>query len=143
MKMSLHELKEKTTLDFEFDFTSSLTSVPDMLSIQPAKIHLDWSWVQDHLMMTLNLTCQMELACAKTLKPVPYAMDLNTEIIFGDIDDADYPLEDPIYISDIIFGYIVTEKPYTIYHPDAEKTTFEKEKSPHPAFADLDKNYKT
>jgi uncharacterized protein len=33
----------------------------------------------------------------------------------------------------------LSEKPYTIYHPDADKTLFEKEKSPHPAFADLDK----
>lgn len=143
MKMSLHELKEKISLDFEFDFTPYLTSVPDMLSIQPATIHLDWSWFDQHLIMNLKLSCDMELACSKTLLPVPYAMNLDTEIIFGDIDDADYPLEDPLMISDIIFGYMVTEKPYTIYHPDAEKTTFEKEKSPHPAFADLDKNYKT
>lgn len=143
MKMSLHELKEKTSLDFEFDFTPNLTSVPDMLSIHPATIHLDWSWFENHLIMNLKLSCHMELACSKTLKPVPYQMSLDTEIIFGNIDDADYPLEDPIEISDIIFGYMVTEKPYTIYHPDAEKTTFEKEKSPHPAFADLDKTYKT
>lgn len=143
MKLSLHELKEKTSLDFVFDFTHYLASIPDILSIQPADIHLSWSWMENHLIMLLRLSSHMELACSKTLKPVPYDMELETEIIFGDIDDADYPLSDLIEITDIIFGYIVTEKPYTIYHPDAEKTTFEKEKSPHPAFADLDKKDKT
>jgi hypothetical protein len=89
-------------------------------------------------LITIKVDVQMELACSKTMKPVPYHMQFDADIVFGSSEDAEYPLTDPLELSDIIFGYIISEKPYTIYHPDAEKTSFDPEKSPHPAFADLD-----
>ncbi len=139
MRIFLHELKEKTSLDFTYDYQEAIQSIVDMISIEPAKIHID---IKDHdngyvLKMTLNV--DMKLACSKTMKPVDYHMEVKEDVILGDGDEADFSLTDPIELSDIIFGYIISEKPYTIYHPDAKEILFEKEKSPHPAFADLDK----
>ena len=141
MKLYLHELKEKTSFQFTHDFSNDILAIPDILSIEPAKIQMDVAFRLEELHVDLSVDVMMNLACSKTLKPVLYHMQFQDLIIFGDTDDADYPLSDPIPFSDIIFGYIVSEKPYTIYHPDAKDVTFEKEKSPHPAFAELDKTF--
>jgi uncharacterized metal-binding protein YceD (DUF177 family) len=139
MKYSIHELKEKTSIDLVIDYSKMIKDSVEVLSIEPAKIKADIFFNHDELTMNIHVDVNMELACSKTLKPVPYEMSFDEVIIFGNTDEADFPLEDPLELEDIIFGYILSEKPYTIYHPDANETSFEKEKSPHPAFADLDK----
>jgi len=142
MKFSIHALKETPVLNFTYDYSHHLKQVPDMLTIEPATITCKLQWIEDELVIDVHLDVNMELACAKTLKPVPYAMHMDAEIMFGSSEACDFPLTDPLELPDILFGYIVSEKPYTIYHPDAEKTSFEEERSAHPAFADLDKTYK-
>ncbi|MDY0295122.1 MAG: hypothetical protein RBQ71_04870 [Acholeplasmataceae bacterium] len=142
MTFSIHELKELTTLEFTYDFSNHLKHIPDMLSIEPANITSNITWLDHELIMDVHIDVNMMLACSITMKPVPYEMHMDAEIIFGDTEDCDYLLTDPIELTDILFGYIVSEKPFTIYHPDADKTSFEKERSPHPAFADLDKTFK-
>ncbi|MBU1141890.1 MAG: hypothetical protein KKG64_05130 [Firmicutes bacterium] len=139
MKFSLHELKEKTSIELTYDYSKEIESIVDILSIQPAQIVCNFDFVSGELLMDVTVDVKMELACSKTLKPVPYEMNFNEKIIFGNTYEADYPLTNPLELTEIIFGYILSEKPYTIYHPDAKDTLFEKEKSPHPAFVDLDK----
>lgn len=142
MKLHLNELKEKTSFSFRTDYASCIDDVPDILKIEPAQIEAKAEFKADILILSVVVDVKMDLACSKTLKPVPYDMHFEADIMFGATEDAEYPLTDPIDLSDIIFGYILSEKPYTIYHPDADKTSFDPEKSPHPAFADLDKTYK-
>ena len=142
MKILLKELKEKTSLEFVYDFKNEIKEIDDILSIKPASIKIDVTIIEKEVVLDFKLVVDMELACAKTLKPVAYHMDIEEEIIFGNDEDADFMLSEYIELSDILFGYIISEKPYTIYHPDAQETFFEKEKSPHPAFAELDKLFK-
>jgi uncharacterized metal-binding protein YceD (DUF177 family) len=139
MKFLLNDLKEKTSIEFTYDYSKDIQSIVDILSIEPAKIQAKITYKLGYLMLQITVDVNMELACSLTLKPVPYTMHFEDSIVFGDTEEADYPLTDPLELAEIIFGYIISEKPYTIYHPDADKTLFEKEKSPHPAFADLDK----
>lgn len=139
MKLKLSDLKEKTSFSFIQDYTDLIQDVPDILSVKPAHIMCEIFNKSDELLITIKVDVEMDLACSKTMKPVPYHMQFDADIVFGSSEDAEYPLTDPLELSDIIFGYIISEKPYTIYHPDAEKTSFDPEKSPHPAFADLDK----
>ncbi len=139
MLLRLYEIKDKTSLVFNWDYTNKIGEHDDILDIGPANVHMDLTHSPDMLVCQVHVTLDMVLACSKTLKPVSYHMDFEDEIIFGHDEKAEYPLTDPLPISDIVFGYILSQKPYTIYHPDAQKVLFEKEKSPHPAFADLDK----
>ncbi|MCD4826297.1 MAG: hypothetical protein K8Q99_00790 [Acholeplasmataceae bacterium] len=138
MKILLKELKEKTSLDFVYDFEHEIKEIDDILSIKPASIQIDVRHIEEEVILDFSVEVDMELACAKTLKPVSYHMDIHEEVIFGKDDDADFMLSEYIELTDIIFGYIISEKPYTIYHPDAKKISFEKEKTSHPAFAELD-----
>ncbi|MBU1143038.1 MAG: DUF177 domain-containing protein [Firmicutes bacterium] len=139
MKYSIHDLKEKTSIDLVIDYSKMIEDSLEILAIEPAKVKADIFFKHDELTMNIHVDVLMELACSKTLKPVPYEMSFDEVIIFGNTEDADFPLEEPLELEDIIFGYIISEKPYTIYHPDANEASFEQEKSPHPAFADLDK----
>ncbi|MCR3907005.1 MAG: DUF177 domain-containing protein [Tenericutes bacterium] len=142
MKFSLNELKEHTSINFIYDYSKEISAVIDILSIEPAKINGEIYYGHNELKLDISVDVNMELACSKTLKPVPYEMHFDAEILFSDTLEADFPLTDPLELTDIIFGYIVSEKPYTIYHPDAKDIIFEEEKRPHPAFAELDKNMK-
>ena len=139
MKIMVHDLKELTSIDYTDDYRNYIHQVPDILSIDDAHIKGTARRIEDEIIFDLRIDVSLKLACSKTLKPVHYPMNFTAEIIFGNTEDADYPLTDSIELSDIIFGYIVSEKPYTIYHPDAHDTSFEEKKNPHPAFADLDK----
>lgn len=139
MKYPLFDINPVLAIDLKQDYQDYLSNTQDILAIKPA--HIQGKLVRVDQVVTANLDVQVDLvlACAKTLKPVDYKLSFQAEIVFGQDEDADYQLEDPLDLTDIIFGYIVSEKPYVIYHPDASEVSFEEEKSPHPAFADLDK----
>jgi uncharacterized protein len=142
MKVSISDLKEKTSIDFICDLKNEIDKTPDILSIEPAIVNAAIRFESNELYLQFKIDCKMELACSKTLKPVPFHMNFEETVVFGDHEDSDFPLSDPIELTEIIYGLIISEKPYTIYHPDAKDITFEKEKSPHPAFAELDKTFK-
>ena len=139
MKYSIHELKEKTSIHLSYDYSEQIKEIIDIISIDLATITANVTYKQGELILDTHVEVPMVLACSKTLKPVNHQLVFDANIVFSNDEDSDFPLEDPIELTDIIFGYIVSEKPYTIYHPDAKDTSFEPERSPHPAFADLDK----
>jgi len=139
MLFKLYDIKDKTSIEFNWDYKNKITQYDDILEIEPAHVKIDLTHEVQKIIMHVMIDVKMTLACSKTLKPVPYRMQFQDEMVFSKDESADFPLTDPIEISDILFGSIVSQKPYTIYHPDAKKVLFEKEKSPHPAFADLDK----
>ncbi len=142
MKILVYDLKNKPSIDFTYDYSEEIKNVDDILSIKPAKFHLDAFFNDDELILSVNCSVDFDMACAKTLKPVSQHLDFNESIVFANNDDADFMLTEEIEISDIMFGYIVAEKPLVVYHPDAQDVSFEEKKSPHPAFADLDKLFK-
>lgn len=139
MKISIHELKDVTSIEFDVDYSKQIESIIDFISIKPAHIKGSIRMIEHEVVCDVHIDVETVLACSKTLKPVKYPMNFDAEIIFGDSEEADFPLSETLDLAEIIFGYIISEKPFTIYHPDASETSFEREKSPHPAFADLDK----
>jgi uncharacterized metal-binding protein YceD (DUF177 family) len=142
MKLSLNDLKEQTSINLTVDYSNYIKDFNDIKSIDLTLIVGQSSYQLGELKLNLNIRTKLELLCSKTLKPVSYDMNFDTEIIFGESEESDYYLEEANNLTDIIFGYIISEKPYTIYHPDAKETSFDQERSAHPAFAELDKIYK-
>ncbi len=139
MKFYLSELKNKPSIEFTYDYTTEIKEHQDILAIELTHIKIDIAPTEDKLTLTVFVDVILDLACAKTLKPVTYHLKFDDEIIFSNDNDGDYLLETQLDLTDIIFGYIISEKPYIVYHPDAEDLLFETKKTPHPAFADLDK----
>lgn len=139
MKYLLHDLKETTSIDVTCDYRRHIKQVDDILDIEPARVQGDLVPSDRRITAHLTVDVRLVLACAKTLKPVPHDLHFVAEIVFGDDLDADYRLENLLDLTDVIFGYIVSEKPYNVYHQDARDAIFDQEKKPHPAFADLEK----
>ncbi|MFA6800856.1 MAG: hypothetical protein WCR19_01955 [Acholeplasmataceae bacterium] len=142
MKILINDLRNNPSFDFICDYKDEIKNIDDILDIKPAKFHLDAFFNDDDMILSITGEVDMTLSCAKTLKPVDYHINLKTSIIFGSDEEADYIMTDEIELSDLVFGEIIAEKPYVVYHADAKDVHFEKEVSPHPAFADLDKLFK-
>ncbi len=142
MKILVYDLKNVPSIDFTYDYKEEIKNVDDILAIKPAEFHLDAYFNDDELILSVNCKIDLTMACAKTLKPVDQHLEFDASIVFGESEEADYMLTDEIDISDIMFGYIISEKPLVVYHPDASGVSFDEKKSPHPAFADLDKLFK-
>jgi uncharacterized protein len=104
---------------------------PDILSIEPATISYHITKVKDMFQLHIKGQIHMVLACSKTLKPVPFDVDLDDDILFGDSLDADFIIEPTIDLEALIHGVIISLKPVVIYHPDADGVTFEEEKEPN------------
>jgi uncharacterized protein len=115
----------QTTLSYE------TLDCDDILSLNPVDITYEISKRQQLYVLHVRGQATLTLACSKTLKPVLTTLDIDDEITFGDIDDADFVIEDSIDLSALVMGLIVSLKPIVIYHPDAEHVTFEEEKQPN------------
>lgn len=141
MKWYLNELEDTTSISEIVDYQAHLKNVVDLIAIEPTKVTGELIKDVNQVIARLKIETRLTQACAITLKPVQYPLSFETEIIFGDNDNADYCLTNPIELTDIIFGYICIEKPYVVYHKDARPEEQEEERTPHPAFADLNNKH--
>jgi hypothetical protein len=139
MVWHLHDLREPLDIDVTFDYRKRVEKVDDILDIGPARVTGTLSYSNDTVTADLSIDVTPVLACAKTLKPVPYPMAFDVTLVFSDDLDADFALTDPIGLDEVVFGCIMSEKPYVVHHPDASNVSFEKKREPHPAFSGLDK----
>jgi len=139
MKKLFDEFRDEPSKDFVIDYNNEIKNIDDILKIQPAHFHIDAFFENEDLILSVIGNVDLTLACAKTLKPVEQSIHIKTSIVIADHEEADFMLDEDIELHDILFGTIIAEKPYVVYHPDAKELSFEEKKSPHPAFADLDK----
>lgn len=140
MKIYLWQAKDQQVIKEVIDFRTHIKKHDDIISIMPTKVTGTFKTEGDDVQAILEIKTTLDMACAKTLKPVRVSLDFTLDLIFGSTDQSDYPLQFPLELDDIIFGHILLEKPYTVYHPDADDISFEEQRSPHPAFKDLDKD---
>ncbi|MFP4177503.1 MAG: YceD family protein [Acholeplasmataceae bacterium] len=141
MKWLLQDLSDRKDFDCTVDYRSYIAAIADMLDIKPARVAGGLQVEGDRVIADITVDVHLTLGCSKTLRPVEYPMHFTARIVFGTDEKADYLLEDPLDLEPIVFGYIVSEKPYTIYHPDADVADVDDAKQSHPAFADLDQLY--
>jgi uncharacterized metal-binding protein YceD (DUF177 family) len=137
MKFFLSDLKEKTSIDLTYDYTAQIEKVDDIIRIKPAFIKGDLVYEDDRVLAHINVDVMLELACAITLKPVSHHLVFDADIIFGLDTNSDFLLENPLDLKDVIFGYIVSEKPYKVVHEEADPKAYEEERTINQAFAEL------
>jgi len=112
--------------------TIDVSHIEDVIDIKPFDLMYEMKNRDSYIDLIFTAEVKLILACAKTLKPVPYDMNLDATIIFGNLDEADFELTKEIELDLLVLGEIMAEKPVAVYHPDAEKISFEKEKTPSP-----------
>ena len=128
MKIMMQTTKEPISVDLKIN----VEHIEDVIDIAAFKLTYDIRQRDAYLDLKLSAHINLTLACAKTLKPVQYPMELETTIVFGHIDEADFEMTKDVELDQLVLGEIMAEKPVVVYHEDAEKIRFEKEKNPSP-----------
>lgn len=140
MKYDLGILPELSTINEIMNLSSHITeNHQDTISLDQVHVVGTLENHLDYCKITVNVKVDAVLACALTLKPVNYPLEFDAEIIFGNKPEADYILEGHVIdLDSVIFAYILSEKPYSVYAEDVDQTLFEKKKEVHPAFSGLE-----
>ncbi len=134
----LFELEPVTSIDESVDLNPYIHKDADILSFKDTKVTGKLYYESKTATFDLEVTTVITQACAITLLPVEYELSFHADIVFGgEYDDYDYILEDPIKLAPIIYAYAMTEKPYSVFHPSADRSTFEEDEKIHPAFEGL------
>ncbi|MGA0351782.1 MAG: hypothetical protein ACO3MF_03440 [Acholeplasmataceae bacterium] len=128
MKIFLQATQEPKTSTLTID----VSHIEDMIHIKPFELTYEIIARSSYYDLIFDADIDLTLACAKTLKPVPYQMHLHATISFGNLDEADFEITKEIELDQLVLGEIMAEKPVLVYHHDANNIKFEKEKNPSP-----------
>lgn len=139
MKILIKELEPVTSIDYQLDLNDYVQNVVDLVSIEDCRVQGKIYKEIDSVRLDLKIDAKITQKCAITLKPVPYNLSFETEIIYSnDKDNMDYALEDEIHLSDIVFAEILVEKEVNVYHETANPDLFKDDREKgHPAFEAL------
>ncbi len=140
MKYDLAILPGFSTINEVINLTPYITETHhEVLNLDQVSIVGTLENYLNYCVIKINVKTDAVLACALTLKPVIYPLDFNAEIIFGEHPEADYVLENKVLdLEPIIFAYILSEKPYSVYSENVDRTQFEKKREINPAFSGLE-----
>lgn len=131
-------IKDKLNIDIRYDFNKYIKDKSDIIKFNDCHIIgiLEYE-TNEVLVASLKVDCDMILASSRSLEPVNYKLEFNLELIFGNVEEADFVLSDTINLTEIIYGHILSEKPPTIYLEDEVEATIEEKKKINPAFSEL------
>ncbi|MBN3490296.1 hypothetical protein JV173_02090 [Acholeplasma equirhinis] len=138
MKLIVKELEKLTSIEETLNLNSFLNESVDLIELKDVLVRgkILKSFEEVKLNLAVNLTVIQK--CARTLLPVTYPLEFETEIIYSKDDKTyDYYLSDTIDLDQIIFAEILLEKEPFVYHESAKDYIDESEGSGHPAFQAL------
>lgn len=145
MKLIVKDLESTTSIDVLLNLDSfvdkdhsDLDALKDVRVVGTAK-HYD-----NTVILNISISATITQKCAITLKPVIYPFETEAEIIFSDdFDIMDYKIESEIDLDQVVFAYIVSDKPQYVYAEDADHSQFEAPSTEgHSAFKELKEKYK-
>ncbi|MGI6782115.1 MAG: YceD family protein [Acholeplasmataceae bacterium] len=137
MKWTLFELEKLNQIDETIDEFEVPDGYDDLLSITNIKVTGTINHLPQEVEFLLNIKADLLMSCAYSLKDVLVPVDFDLDLLFGNTNESDYELTNPLELADIILGNILVEKPFRVIHPDAKDQTFDLEKEVHPAFEEL------
>jgi len=68
------------------------------------------------LTIKINIQTSFDQMCAVTGYAVLVELDFDVELTFGNDEKYDYPFQNTIDLDELVFAYIVSEKPCVVYH---------------------------
>ena len=137
MKWTLFELEKLNQIDETIHHYEVPDGYDDLLSITNIKVNGNVNTLPEGFEFILTVKADLLMACAYSAREVPVPLSFEMDLLFGNNEDADYELTNPLELDDIILGNILVEKPFRVIHPEEKNRKFEVEKEPHPAFAEL------
>lgn len=81
---------------------------------------------EEELSLDINITGEMILSCARTLKDVSRKFDIHIEHVIDENDDISLKIiQNRLDIFPIIWQYILMDVPLRVLHPDAKEESLE------------------
>ncbi len=145
MKLVVKELEALTSIDAKLNLDQFIDKdASDLIALEEVAVKGKISKMDQTVVIEVIISANITQKCAISLKPVLYPFETEVEIIFSDdVSIMDYKLEPEIDLDQIIFAYIMSDKPLYVYSDDADHSQFEKAKDEgHPAFKELKDKYK-
>ncbi len=130
MKWSVAQLKKLTVNPYqfstEFDFSEEAKNVEDILNIDITLVEGTITRVDDDIFKCqYHLKVMLTLACALTLEPVEYLVDINQEDLIGyandENDDVIEITNNTIDLRNIVWDNILVNIPIRVVREDAYK----------------------
>lgn len=150
MKWTTQELirqyRTKNTFEETIDFNDKIDLFDDILGISKVEIDGEYEiYDNEEFVFYMNIKCELLLACAITLKEVPFKIDIEVEEVFSTYQDNNNHFIEGITVDllPIVWSNIILEKPMRILSENAYENYEEKpalvaeEDSENNAFASL------
>ena len=132
MKWSLQQLQKINSFPYIVETTLDLNSIlndvistgseTDILSFNSVKVGISISKI-DHVTYQFDYTIKADMlvACALTLEPVPYVMDINvSEVYSTNPTDDMFPINgNTINVDEVVWCNIIINLPIRIVHENA------------------------
>jgi uncharacterized protein len=128
MKWTLGQLAKIQNFPYRFKetflFKEHIHTIDDLIDIGECEVEGKLYRI-DYDTYRLELTIKVELviACALTLNPVKYPMNIKVSEIYSTVDDKEYNLIDKntIDLSEIVWTSIIIEKPIKVVSENARQ----------------------
>lgn len=98
----------------------------DIKKISPVKVNGFIINNEEELNLEINITGEMTLSCARTLKDVNYPFNIEINELIGENDENSLEIiQNSLEIFPIIWQYILVDVPLKVLHPDAKEESLE------------------
>ena len=145
MKWTLAELKEldkPILIDSVLDFSEEIKDLSDVKAISPVHVKgTGFPMEDDEYVFSLDISSELTMECAITLKDVKYPLNFHTDEVFAktneDKEDINLISNGEIDLVPVIYSCIVINKPMRVVSDGATFESPKKEEYINPAFAGL------
>lgn len=98
----------------------------DIKRISPVKVNGFITNNEEELNIDINVSGEMILSCARTLKDVSYPFNIEiSEVVGENVENSLEIIQNSLEIFPIIWQYILVDVPLRVLHPDAEEKSLE------------------
>src|SRR5690606_28431678 len=133
MKITVSQIRQKSfEQPFEFEETVDVSELEtmnnDIRRIRPAHVRASFTTDNEEIIVSLKITGEMILPCARTLVDVPYQYDITADEIFStspyltedDLENDIHPVEGEVLdLKPHILENILLEIPFRVFSDEA------------------------
>ena len=116
----------KITINEELIIPDAQLNGTDIKKISPVKVEGYIYNNEEELSLEINVSGEMILSCARTLKDVNYPFNIEINEIIGENNENSLEIiQNTLEIFPIIWQYILVDVPLRVLHPDAKEESQE------------------
>jgi uncharacterized protein len=120
MVLRYAELNPTGKIEYDVELNKYLAKTIDVLAFNEVKACIDYKKNGQVLELVMKVNCNLDLMCDVTGLKVETKFDFIVELLFGSTLECDYPITSEIDLDELVFAYVISEKPFVVYHPSVK-----------------------